>query len=114
MGYLAAIKAVLQGWKFWLLVAVWAVTAIYFYQSGKADGSEKAYKALAKEIEEIQEEAAKAVKQAAKDQKKLEGAKTEGAKVREEASKVTSDDVCVPTPERMHLLERVQGETERR
>jgi dsDNA-specific endonuclease/ATPase MutS2 len=114
VAYWAAIKAMLQGWKFYLLVGLWACSLFWVYLQGKESCSEKAYEALTQEIEEVQKEAAKAVKQAGKDQKKLEGAKQTGEKMRDEASKVVSDDVCVPTPERVQLLERVQGETERR
>lgn len=113
-GYWAAAKAVFQGWKFWLCVAVWAVTALYFYHQGKESCQEAAYSALEKELGRQAKEAAKAQDQAVADALSLERLKKKGQELRDEASKITTDDVCVPDADRLRILDEVQRQTRRK
>lgn len=113
LGYWTAFKGILQGWKFWLLVAVWAVTALYFYQQGKESCQEAAYEALEDEMGRQAKEAAKAQDKAVADALKLERAKKKGQEIKDEADKITSDDSCPLDDDQLRILREVQGQTQR-
>jgi hypothetical protein len=111
LGYWTAAKAIMQGWKFWLLVAVWAVTALYFYQEGKESCQEQAYKALEKEMVDQAKKAAKAQDQAVSDALKLERLKKRGQEIKDEADKVVTDDACPLDDDQLRILREVQRQS---
>jgi hypothetical protein len=110
LGYWKAAKAFFLGAKFWVyLGAALLIAAVSFHQ-GKESCQEKAYQALEREIEKIEDRAAKAVKQAAKDARTLHEAKEKGNDLVEEAEAMDSGSCNLVDDELLHL-QRVQERT---
>jgi hypothetical protein len=113
MGYWTAIKGFFASWKLWTYVAAALVIAVWSFQQGKESCQEKAYEALEKEIDKINDRTAKAVKQAAKDARRLNEEKEKGNALVEEAKSVARDN-CQLDPEQLSVLQRIQQRTEDR
>lgn len=113
LGYWQAVKAFFLGAKFWVCLGVALLIAVVSFHQGKENCQEKAYEALEHEIKKIEDRAAKAVKQAAKDARTLHEAKEKGNDLVEEAKAVAGDN-CQLRPDQLRVLQRIQERTEDR
>lgn len=103
-------KTFLLNAKLWVCVALAVALAIYSFQKGKTSCQEKAYEALEDEIERINDRAAKAVKQAAKDARVLNKEKETGNALVEKA-KAAATGNCALDPNQLSILQDIQGRT---
>jgi hypothetical protein len=102
----------------WVKIGIVAAVAVAIagvsYGYGRGSCNRAAVRAMEKEIEKIEKEAARAVKQASKDARVIAAIEEAKDDIRKEADAVTSDDNCPLDDEQLRILSEIQRSTKRR